>query len=472
MFPRIQLAVLFLLLTSVAWCQEPQTPQSGDQQGASQQAPERQQPESQVTAVTQNIPGPVSGISPALAVAGEVTPSNVIMGSLGFTMFYDDNYLNNNADPFYDFLYIITPSIGFQQTRPRLQWSANYSGGVSVDQRLDNRNIVNHAATGNFAVALSQHVVLQLRETYAISSDPFFQAGQSTFVPAPSGPGTINPFVAVPPATSTSNISTADLSWQISPHNIVGVSGSYSTRNYNDVVTASGPVPQLIDTESRTGRAYFAHQVSRRQSVGVEFDVQDLRFSGLGRTISYGAFAFTEVVLRPGMKLSVYAGPQHSHVHDTLVLSLFGFPVIIPVLRDQWSPTVGGTFTWEGQRTALRLGAQSTVTDGGGLQGAVHSYSGTAEILRHLTPRWVLTAEGAYFYGRGIVEGPTGPLSNLRTVYGGAGIERKLTPNLSLRLRYQRLYQTQSGALVSQFVADHNRVEFGILYTFTHPWGG
>jgi hypothetical protein len=465
-FTRIQLVIVPLLLASVAWCQEPQT---GDQQNTT---PE-QQPESQVTAVIQNVPGPVSGINPPLAVAGERASTNVIVGSFGFGTYYDDNMLNNNTNPFYDFLYTITPSIGFQQTRPRVQWSANYTGGVSVDQRLDNRNIISQAATGNFAMAITQHVVLQLRETYATTSDPFFDAGQSLFVPAPSGPGALNPFPAVPPSTSTSNISTADITWEVGPHTLLGASGSYSTLNYSDVVTASGPVPQLIDTRSVTGRAYLAHQVSRRQSLGVEFDVQDLRFSGLGRTTTYGVFAFTEVVLRQGMKLSVYAGPQYSQTHDSLVLNPLGPPIVIPIVRNQWSPVVGGTFDWEGVRAALRLGAQTSITDGGGVQGAIRQDNATGELRWYLTPRWILTAEGAFYDGRGLVEDASGhPFSTIRTVYGGAGIERKLTPKLSFRLRYLRLHQSQSGTILIPVLADHDRVEFGFTYTFTHPWGG
>lgn len=473
MLTRIQFVLVFLLFASVAWCQEPQgtNPQDAPQSTAEQAPPE--QAGNAVSAVMQNVPGPVSGISTALAVSSEKRDTNVIVGSFGFSTFYDDNSLNNNASPFYDFLYTITPSIGVQQTRERMTWSLDYIGGISVDQRLDNRNIVNHAGTGEFSYALTEHLVVRARETYAISSDPFFQAGQGTFVPAPSGPGALNPFPAVPPATNTTNISTADLTWEVGPHTLLGASGSYSTLNYSDVVTASGPVPQLIDTRSVTGRAYLAHQFSRRQSAGVEFDVQDFRFTGLGRTTTYGAFAFTELLLRQDMKLSVYAGPQYSHTNDSLVLSAFGPPIVIPIARNQWSPVVGGSFTWEGVKAAVRLGAQTSISDGGGLQGAIRQDRATAELRWYLTPRWVLTAEGAFYDGRGLVEDASGhPFTTIRTVYGGAGIERKLKPNLSFRLRYLRLHQSQGGTILIPVLADHDRVEFGFTYTFTHPWGG
>lgn len=469
---RIQLTAL-LLLTSAAWCQTLEAPCPADPCPGPEATtpPSAGQPPTgnAVSGVLQNVPGPVSGISLPLAVSSETPLSSVVTGSLGVTALYDNNLFSNNAAPLHDVLYTITPSFGLQQVRTRTTLTLNYNGGIAVDQRVDNRSIIYQGGTGELSYALTQHLALRVHEAYAVSSDPFFGLGQTGFVLAPVGPGSPNSFLAVPVATSTTNFSTADLAWELGPHTVAGVSGTYSTLNYRDLPRTFGPTLQLFDTQRRAGRTYIAQQISRRQSIGAEFDVQNLNFTGLGRTITYGAFGFTELVLHQGVKISLYAGPQYAASRYFGVPSSAG-PTVAQ--QSQWSPAAGGTFTWEGSKTALRLGAQRTITDSAGIAGAVRSDNATAELLRYLTPRWAVSLDGAYFDGRGLVDSPVGPLLNLRTLYVSAGIERKLMQNLSLRLRYLRLHQTQSGTLLSPILGDHNRVEFGVYYVFSRPWGG
>ncbi len=398
--------------------------------------------------------------------------SNMIVGGIGFNALYDSNLLNDNTHLVSDYMYNIKPRIGFQQTRQRLQWSLDGELGVALDQRLSSSDTISKGVSGNLAFALARHLMMQVREDYVSSSDPFFQMGQTHSVPALGGAGLLNPFVGLPAATTVSNLTTLDLAWQIGPQLIAGASGSYSTLHFQDVVTGLGSPSPLIDTESRNGRVYVAHSISPRQSLGIEADVQDLRFGGgSARTISNGVFAFDEITLPRNLTVSLFAGPQETRTHNTILLNALDQPVIVLGIREQWAPVFGGNFVWQTTRTALRLTAQRTVSDGGGLAGALHSNSAMVELLRNVTPRWIVSLDGTYFDGHSVLDGSSGPVSSLHSVSGRLGVARSLTPNLMLRFRYQRLHQSQGGAVLLPLLGDHNRIEFGFDYLYRHPRG-
>jgi len=416
-----------------------------------------------------SIPGPVSGVTPPLTLAGETPQTNVLVGSIRVSSFYDDNALNRNANKLDDFQYAISPSIAFQQVRRRLSWNVNYDGGVSVNQRLKGRDLVNHNAGAGFQYRLTRRATLQLRENYSVTSDPFDRIGQSRFLAGLGGIGQLNPFVVTPTATRISSVSKTDFTYQTGRHSLLGMSGSFSSLRQKDVPGAASLANRLLDTRSLNGRAYYAHQVSRRHNMGVEYDVQDLRFNGSsGRTVSTGVFYFDDIILTPRMQFSFFAGPQRSHTHDNVLLNFFGLPLVAAVLRDQWSFAGGGNFTWQGRRTALRLGAQRIVSDGGGLIGAVRLQSLTAEIRKNLSRRWSVYLEGSFFDGRSLLSGPA---LRLKTEAASLSLERPVAANLLLHLRYSRLHQAQSGAGSVQLPADHNRAEIGFVYEFSRPWG-
>jgi len=422
--------------------------------------------------VINSVPGPVSGVTPPLSAEGEGRQTNVMLGSVRVSSFYDDNALNRAAGQVGDFQYAISPSIAFQQLRRRSSWNLSYDGGASVNQRVLGRNLVTHNASAGLKYRLTRRATVQLRQNYLVSSDPFDRIGESRFLPALAGVGQLNSFVVTPIGTRIAFASKADFTYQIGRHSLVGASGSFSTLKERDVPGAVAVANRLLDTRNLNGRVYYAQRVSRRQNMGVEYDVQDLRFNGSsGRTSSNGLFYFEEITLTPRLKVSFSLGPQRSHTHNDVRLSFLGLPVVVPLLHDEWSWAGSGNFTWQGNRTALRAGGQRGVSDGGGLGGAIRLQSITVEVRRKLTARWSASVAGSYASGRSLVTGASGAITRLGDKIASISLERRLAPNLGLQLRYARWHQALNMSAGEQLPLDHNRAEIGLTYEFTRPWG-
>ena len=90
-------------------------------------------------------PAPLSGDRPSLAVRSQVPRTSRFLFTLGSGTIVDDNALQSRDNRVTDITYLIEAGIAFEQRRPRLQWSLNYSPGFARNQRLAERDLFTHA---------------------------------------------------------------------------------------------------------------------------------------------------------------------------------------------------------------------------------------------------------------------------------------------------------------------------------------
>ena len=421
------------------------------------------------------VPAPLGGTSPQLlpTSAGEV--HNLLRGGLAVGALYDDKAIPVNAQPA-EYQFTVSPTLAVQQTRPQTVWSLDYRGGLTIDHRPQEVGRSIHNATS--VTADVQHIFarrlqLELREDYMRTSNPFGYVGESASVAALSGAGQLNSFIAVPVATRIAEVSSGNLTYQLTHHSSIGFSGSYSTQRFREVAVSPGVALGLIDTRMATGRGFYALEISPRHKIGFEYQLQDLRFQGnIARTLDQTVFVFDEIALKTNLTLTLYAGPDRAHTHNNiLLLGSNASPSVVPQINDVWSPAGGAMFTWRGRFVALELSGQRLVTDGGGSTGAVRATSASAELRKNFTNRWTGSLGYLYSDRRLPIGSANAANSRVALQQGSLILERRLAERLVVRGQYARIQQESAGTPVPLTTGNHNRVGAELAYEFARPLG-
>jgi len=395
-------------------------------------------------------------------IADTAEGRNAIVAGMRVNGFYDDAAFSNGRRMTGDYQYSILPNIGLRLFQPHTQWNLDYAGGVTFDQKTLSRGLASHNVAGELQHNFTRHLLLHVREGYIVSSNPFVHLGQSL---ALTSPGQLNSLVLNPQAEQIANSSSGDLTYQFSQHSSLGFDGTFSALRFRHVGNSSAS--GLIDTRATSGRMFYVHEVSGSQKLGVEYQLQDLRFQhGRSRTTDQRVLLFDEIILRSDMRIAVFAGPDRSHSHSAVIPNLGFTTHAFTVLRDRWSPAAGVTYTWKGAHAGLRLSAQRSITDGGGLLGATLSNVVSLEIEKKLTPRWSLSLGGNYFNGHSI-DAPVGGTGRLNTKQVQIGVSRSITSQISAQLLYQHIQQGQGTSSNQLNAGSHNQVEFSLSYSFT-----
>lgn len=423
-----------------------------------------------------SVPAPLSGTIPRLRPTSEGEARNVIGGGLTIGALCDNFATDGNGLDDHAYQYSVFPSLTFQQTRPRTAWSADYRGGLTINRGgLPENPSVQSATSAAVEVqhAFGRRLLLDLRDDYVLTNDPFGHIGPSQSMATLSGTGQLNSYTATPAATRSTSISSGSLTDQLTRHSSMGISGSYSTQRFRDLATATpGGTQSLIDTRTTTGRGFYALEISRRQKIGLEYQLQDLRFGGdLARTTDQTLFLFDEISLATHVALTLFAGPDRAHTHNNIFLQASNTLIsVVPLVNDVWAPAGGAMFTWRGKHAALSLSGQQVVTDGGGSTGAVRASSAGAELRKNFTSRWNLTLGYSYSVGRLLENLPTSN-SGITVQQGSLVLERQLAKHLLARAQYARTDQTSSGLRAPLTTGNHNRVGVDLVYQFTRPFG-
>jgi hypothetical protein len=439
-----------------------QEQQSQEQQTApadtSSGNPDEQESTTAVPAVMQ---GEISAV-----LAAEKERKTQIEAGMAMGAVYDDNATNASSPRFGDFQYNFSPSVGLDCYQPRTDWTLHYDGGYTIDQRSAVRDAATNQLAADLRHKFSPRLSLELRENYALTSDPFVSPGVSNGLPSLIGPGELNPFAATPISRRQSTVSFADIGYQLSEHSSIGASGNFSSIRFTDVAGAIGG-NGLINTTDATGRLFYAWQISKMQTIGAQYQLEDLEFDhAVAHTLDHSFYLFDNVRITQHASLSLFAGPEYSHIHDQIAL-LPGLAFFtIPVFTSDLSYTAGVTYGWQGLHSGVTLTGLRSVTDGGGLLGAVRNNSGELTFQHAFNPRFGLSLHAGYSEGRQIGGAISGPPSRLTYETVGIGFERELYRSFYIDANYIREQMPHAGTVVFNKLIDHNRAAITFRYRF------
>jgi hypothetical protein len=388
-----------------------------------------------------------------------------MLGTISASASVDDNNNNSVSHPISGAQYFIASSLAIQQSRSHLQWNLGYSPGLTI---FVPSNILPDQFSQSFGGKLHYDVTkrfsIGLRQDYLRTNDPFQQLGRAPLQPGIDvidRPGS----VALPDLRRTSLLSGVQLDYRLAKYTAVGVTGTFMQTHYDQ---SSGNANSLIDTRNSSGSAFLSHQFSRRQSVGMQYQFDDLVFSqGSSRTTSHSVLLFDQIAINPHMNFSIFAGPEYSRVHNQELVNLLFFVVQVPVSKTLLSSAGGATFNWSGNHSAVQASFVRRVSDGGGLLGSVEMNDAALQIRTKLARRWVATLDGDMAQDTLLQVSGNG---KMQVIQAGGGISHELARNMWLRVSYQRMRRT-GGYLAPLGFGNHNRLTLSLERSFSLPLG-
>jgi len=403
-------------------------------------------------------PAPVSGDGYSMGFTSE-TRSNYLRGGLAFSSAYNsDVTTGSNGQPISDVSYSIFPTISLDQTRSRLHWVFTYTPGFTFYQKTSSLNQSNQNLGVNLTYRLSPHVTLSLRDSFVKTSDVLNQPSSDLQQPVSGGVFVPNYSVIAPISDQLTNTANATLTYQFAANGMLGASGTFTNLHYLN----QSQVPGLSDSSSKGGSAFYSHRLSKMHYIGVTYQYQMfLAYPTLGQseTQSHSIFGFYTIYLKPTLSISMFGGPQYSNTQQ------FGMPT-----SSQWSPGGGASLAWQGKLTSLAASYSRTVTDAGGLSGAVQANTANGSLRRQLT-RTLSASIGASYASNNVLDALPTLNTSGHTISGNASVQRPVGQHLNLQLQYTRVHQSYSDIAAISGTPDRDLVIATISYQFTRPLG-
>jgi outer membrane protein assembly factor BamA len=127
---------------------------------------------------------------------------------------------------------------------------------------------------------------------------------------------------------------------------------------------------------------------------------------------------------------------------------------------------------WQGRHTSAAVSYLYTISDGGGLVGAVHSNAGAITLRQQLTRAWSLGASGTYADNTLVESAAATDLDdNGHTLGGSVSVQRTIGEHFSAQVGYSHLHQDYDNVAALATVTGRNREWMAVTYNFTRPLG-
>lgn len=407
------------------------------------------------------VPMSAAGGIASVVPSSEARQPNTFEAGVELSASYDSNVFTSSARGAHsDIRYSVLPRISLTKSLPRVSFDLKYSPGVEISEHRLYRSLFTNNADGGFIYTPTDWTSFSARQQYDVTTDPFRGLG---------GPvGALGQPSFLPNFKQTSYLSNASLSHRFSQFDTLGIGGVFADRNYENA-RPNQPTVTLIRSRIASGNAYFTHQLSPRNTVGIQYGAQALEFpQHNARTFTHSLNFLDVITFSSRSSLTLFAGPDYSLTSNQIVFSLGGIIISIPFKKNTWSASGGAVYSFQGERTAFQGQFSRHVSDGGGLLGAVYLSSGSVQILTRLTKNWDLD-----MHGTGAVENliaANGSSNPQLLKYGaGAGFNRKLGQNFSMRFYYDRMNQSASN--LNEILGNHNIGGVSLDIHFLRPLG-
>lgn len=441
MFTRICLAVVVLACTA-AWCQT-ETAKSPVGIGSASD-------------MDVAVPPPVSIQAYPTAFEGEKS-SNYLFGGVSFTTAYSSN-VSWSAQSVSDVSYSIWPTIGLDKTTERMHIMVDYAPGFTFYQRVTSLNQANQGLSSNFKYQFSPRLNLAINENFQKTSNVFDQPNPMSITSVSGGVPVTAVAVVAPAADMLSNVTSAQLAYQISERSVIGGGGDYAVYSY----TQPDQVQGLYNSRTAGGSFFYSTRVRERMYVGASYQYQNfLSFqtnSPSTNTQTQTVFGFFTVYLKPSLSLSVSAGPQYYTASQTLLPS-----------ESAWQPMAMVSIGWQGEKTSVAASYSRTVSAGYGLNGTFNSDNFMASINRRLNRVWTAGVSGGYSNLQNLTSGFATSSGGGHTLLGTASVQRSFNEHLNVQVGYNWIHQSYPGVQPENFNPDVNRVFVTFNFTFRKP---
>lgn len=406
------------------------------------------------TPETNAAPSHLTADAPSLVTQSDPDYRNVLVGGVSVGAAYDTTGYADANGTTGDARFFAQPSIAFRQTYPTANWTLSYTPGVSVSQHAADSTQFTHNLAGDVFWKATPHWTLHARQDYSISTNPFESVGRVALLPDLGGYFGPNYDGVIPDSKRTTYISNADISYRLTAHAAVGLTGGYQRFEYGSIDTSQLPTANLVDSTVVNGSLYVSDQISKKQTLGVQFAYVDIYSSGTqqSRVQAPALLLFDTVRFTQHSILTVYAGPEYAR--SSAVVPIIP-PLYASVSQHDWHPSAGVTFAWAGTQNALTLEFSRRISSGGGLMNANIMTFGSAAFRSRITKRWMAEArlsvdnqDQLSLFNQDV---------HFRTTWAGGSLAREINRHCSVRL--DGAYINQIGNGLGFVPGDHGLVQ-------------
>lgn len=353
----------------------------------------------------------------------------------------------SNSPAYWDNLNLFSGGINLVQAKPTYMWSLGYNGGISTTTGsvYSTYTNLNQAVNMHLIWAFAKRWQFRFKDSYFYSDDPFQPFFTFLTEPTPNNP---NPVQYFPQTVVEQNQATGDISYMLGSHDSVDFYGGESFQHYlrGFVTPTTGYNPgSLWNSTTYSGGAFYQHLFSPRLSGGLGYIFTAMDF---GHGQSRAGVQMIQVSgtykINPRMTISGWVGPERTATKDVVPLLCFPSGCLVEIQHAKYvNVAEGATFSWAAPHgNSYGLQYSHSITNGGGLFGAVHYYQAVATYNRLLNRNWSFGAGALYMHSLSIsdYEGQ----SYLRALQGTVTFARKINQAWNLNAYYAIIHQNQN----------------------------
>ena len=404
------------------------------------------------------IPALLGGKGISLAFGSELERSNYLRGGVNVGAAYDDNPLLVSSGAVGNTSVSIFPNISIEQSSSRMSWTLGYAGGLTVNQRFTNQDQGSHNLNFDSEYRLSPHVNLRVAEDFSMITG-FFDSGNGG--EAVAGAGGPNISLITPLATQRSSVTTVETNYHFALNDLMGASGSFYDLDFTNVPAGV----QLTNSETASGSAFWLHRIFRGDWAGASYRFDRMTFSPGGETRVHSFFAVNTLNLSSRFTLTGFVGPQYAENQGFLLDA---------TQPNAWSVAGGVEGGWQNQRTSVSAGYSRSISDGGGVLGAVRLQTVHGSFRRELVPGWAAALTASHGTNQSLTVPFATSASSVNLTSAGISLERNVGKSVGLRMGYSHDFQEQFFApavLAPTLDAHRNRFFVTLSYQWAKPLG-
>jgi hypothetical protein len=350
----------------------------------------------------------------------------------------------------------LQPTVAFDATSARQQTTVSYSPTFIFYEPNSELNEADEGAAVNFRYRFSPRLTMDLTDSLLRASTGFGQFGNGGI----SGSAqTTTPGVILPYGERFTNSAVGGLSYQLSPHGMIGGSGNVSNLTF----PKNSEFPGLYNSDSRGGGVFYTYRLSESQYLGGTYEYGQVLSYSTGEqydTQTHTIYGFYTIYLTQGWSISVSGGPQD------YIAAHAPFPT-----TRAWTPAIMASTGWQSRHTSFAANFSRTVTGGGGLLGAFHSTGAGASAKWEISRVWNAGLDINYAINKSAT-----PLLEVGSQGGhtfatSLTLNRVLTNHFNAGFRYDRLDTHYSGIPSAAINPNSDRFMLSITWQFLRPVG-
>ena len=402
------------------------------------------------------IPALLGGKGISSAFGSELERSNYLRGGVNVGAAYDDNPLLVSSGAVGNTSVSIFPNISIEQSSSRMRWTLGYAGGLTVNQRFTNQDQGSHNLSFDSEYRLSPHVNLRVAENFSMITG-FFDSGNGG--EAVAGAGGPNVSLITPLATQRSSLTTVETNYHFALNDLMGASGSFYDLDFTNVPAGA----ELTNSETASGSAFWLHRIFRGDWGGASYRFDRMTFNPGGETRVHSFFAVNTLDLSNGFTLTGFVGPQYAENQGLLLDG---------TQPNAWSVAGGVDGGWQNQRTSVSAGYSRSISDGGGVLGAVRLQTVHGTFRRELVPGWAAALTASHGTNQSLTVPFVTSASSVNLTSAGISLERNVGKSIGLRMGYTHDFQKEFLAVPNPALDAHrNRFFVTLSYQWAKPIG-